>query len=453
MIHLILASVALAADPTTPYTTYTLPNGLQVILSEDHHLPLVTLNTWYHTGAANEVPGKSGFAHLFEHIMFQGARDIPEDTYFRYLEGAGASRINGTTDFDRTNYFETVPANQLELALWLESDRMGYLTDTLTQERLDNQRGVVRKERQQSVENAPYGVAGETVYHLLFPQPHPYFGAVIGSHQDLEAATLDDVTSFFRTYYAPNNATLVVVGDFDPAAAKALIEKYYGAIPSQPAKSPIATQPKPMADAIAHPPASPPPIESAKPAARADLTDEVEDPAVFTAWVGPAAFTMGDAEMALAANILGSGRNSRLYRNLVYEQQVATDVSASWNQLALGGVFEVDVYGKPGSDPNELAASANAIIDELRTEGPTKEELDRVRRSNEASVLEGLQSQGRRADILNYFNQMVGDPGFLPEQLKRYRAVTPDGVRDVLAGVLVPEQRVVVAVTPAKESK
>jgi zinc protease len=453
MITLLLAGRALAADPVIPYETFTLPNGLQVLLAEDHHLPLVTVNTWYHVGAGNEVPGRSGFAHLFEHIMFQGSRDVAEDTYFRYLEGVGASDINGTTDFDRTNYYETVPANQLDLALWLESDRMGYLTDTLTQERLDNQRGVVRKERQQTTENVPYGVASETVFHLLYPQPHPYYGAVIGSHADLEAATLDDVKSFFTTYYAPNNATLVVLGDFQPAEAKAKIEKYYGAIPSQPAPPKITTAIPVFGDAIDGMHGKPAPgVGSAEPRAHAELTDEVELPAVMQAWVGPAILGPGDAELALGAAILGQGRSSRMYETLVYDQQVAQDVNVTWYPLDQGGVFEVDVYGKPGSDPTALAAAANAVIDGMRTDGPTAEEVARVRRSLESGVLQGLQSQVERADTLNYYNQHAHDPAFLAKDLARYRAVTPEGIRDAMAAVLKPDTRIVVTVTPATQA-
>ena len=289
------AAYAGIATPELKFEKYELANGLEVLLSEDHSVPLTSVEIWYHVGAKNEVPGRSGFAHLFEHIMFQGSRNVAEDTYFKYLEGAGATLINGTTDFDRTNYFETVPSNQLDLALWLESDRMGFLLDTLTQERLDNQRAVVRKERQQSTENVPYGVAEEQFFKQLYPAPHPYNGVVIGSHADLEAATLDDVKGFFRTYYVPNNATLAIVGDFNPADIKAKVEKYFGSI----AKS---AEPPPESIAAA-------PITAEK---RLSLTDGKADLAkVYFGWVTPSSFQPGDAELTLAANILGDGKASR----------------------------------------------------------------------------------------------------------------------------------------------
>ena len=266
----LLPAAALAADlaPELPVERYTLPNGLEVLLHPDARVPLVAVNIWYHVGAKNEVAGRSGFAHLFEHIMFQGSRNVAEDTFFQYLEGAGAPLVNGTTDFDRTNYFETVPSSQLELALWLESDRMGWLLDTLTQERLDNQKAVVRKERQQSTENVPYGVAEERYFQLLFPAPHPYNGVVIGSHADLEAATLDDVKGFFRTFYVPNNATLAVVGDYDPATIKPLVEKYFGSIPGGAEPPPLDVKTEPIVGER-----------------RVALTDEVELPKVYMGWM------------------------------------------------------------------------------------------------------------------------------------------------------------------------
>src|SRR5436853_3042883 len=220
--------------PQLKFEKYKLENGLEVILSEDHRLPMVAVNLWYHVGPANELPGRTGFAHLFEHMMFEGSRHVPGSSHFHYLEAAGASDINGTTDFDRTNYFETLPSNQLELALWLESDRMGYLLGKIDQERLANQHDVVRNERRQSVENSPYGLVEEELYHQLFPKSHPYFADVIGSHRDIEAARLDDVREFFRQYYTPNNASLTITGDIDPAQAKAWVEKYFGSIPSGP---------------------------------------------------------------------------------------------------------------------------------------------------------------------------------------------------------------------------
>src|SRR5262245_35646699 len=223
-------AVATSDVPKIEFEKFTLGNGLDVILSEDHRLPLVAVNIWYHVGPANEEPGRTGFAHLFEHMMFNGSKHVPGDSHFKTVEGAGGSDANGTTDFDRTNYFQTMPSDQLEKTLWLESDRMGYLLDDLDQGKLSNQQDVVRNERRQSVENQPYGIVEETLFHQLFPAGHPYYASVIGSHADIQAAKLEDVKNFFKLYYAPNNASLVIVGDIDKAATRALVEKYFGTL-------------------------------------------------------------------------------------------------------------------------------------------------------------------------------------------------------------------------------
>ena len=308
------AAPASAANdvPTLTFEKYTLPNGLEVILSEDRRLPLVAVNLWYHVGPANEEPGRTGFAHLFEHMMFQGSKHVPGDTHFRSLEGAGASDLNGTTDFDRTNYFETIPANQLELALWLESDRMGYLLDQVDQANLSNQQDVVRNERRQSVENQPYGIVEEALFHQLFPKEHPYYASVIGSHTDIQAAKLEDVKNFFKLYYAPNNASIAIVGDIDKAATKALVEKYFGTLKQG---QPV---PKPSVQT--------PPISAER---RAVVQDRVELPRVYMAWLTSPIFKPGDADADIVSTALGGGRSSRLYKKLVYEKQIAQDVSAA----------------------------------------------------------------------------------------------------------------------------
>jgi zinc protease len=439
MFWLVLAA-AHAADvaPKIDFERYTLDNGLEVILSVDHHVPLVAVDIWYHVGAGNEVPGRSGFAHLFEHVMFQGSRNVPEDTYFQFLEGAGATTVNGTTDFDRTNYFETVPSNQLELALWLESDRMGFLLDTLTQERLDNQIEVVRKERQQSIENVPYGTAQERYFQLLFPAPHPYHGVVIGSHEDLANATLDDVRSFFKTYYPPNNATLVIVGDFEPSAAKTLVEKYFGPIPK----------------------AAPPPglvIKTEKIAAerREALTDEVELALVSFGWLTSRPFEAGDAELTLGASILGNGKASRLYTALVRDQQIADEVNAYQYPLTQGSVFGVDVKGKPGVTVEALEKAAWEVIDSMRTTPPTADEVAGALRKWQARTLRGLEllgGFGGKADVLNYYNQMAGDPAYLPKDFARMAAVTPEAIQKNFAEQIGKDNRVVVTVTPKQKA-
>src|ERR1700680_1820957 len=272
------AIAATSATPTIKFEKYTLPNGLVVILSEDHRLPLVSTNIWYHVGPANELPARTGFAHLFEHMMFEGSKHVPGNGHIRFLEAAGASDLNGTTDFDRTNYFETLPSNQLELALWLESDRMGYLPDQLNQASLTNQQDVVRNERRQSIENSPYGIVEEAVFHNLFPKAHPYYADVMGSHADIQAAKVEDVRNFFKLYYAPNNASLAIVGDFDPAKAKRLVEKYFGPLKRG--------APVPKIAGVT------PPITAER---RAIIHDQVELPRVYEAWLTSPIFKPGDA--------------------------------------------------------------------------------------------------------------------------------------------------------------
>lgn len=432
-----LFGLAMAADPPPDikFEKYTLANGLEVVLSPDHRLPLVATDIWYHVGAGYELPGRSGFAHLFEHIMFQGSKNVPEDQFFPMLEGAGAPFVNGTTDFDRTNYLETVPTHQLELALWLESDRMGWLLDTLTQERLDNQKAVVRKERQQSTENVPYGVAEEQFFKLLFPAPHPYNGVVIGSHEDLEAATLDDVKAFFKTWYVPNNATLVIAGDFDEATIKATVEKCFGSIPAG-AEPVVTTQ---MA----------PPIPAEK---RASFTDDVELPKLYMGWVSPKILSEGDAELQLAGMILADGKSSRLYRELVEKKQIAQSVKAYQYPLTYGSVFAVEVIGKPGQSPARLEAEAWQVVEGLRGAPPSQDELDRVWRGTKARVLRGLEELGGfsgRADTLSYYNHHTGDPGYLAKDFARYEAATPASVQKAFALHVRKDNRVVVDVTPA----
>jgi zinc protease len=323
--------------PTLDFEKYTLPNGLDVILVEDHRLPLVAVNVWYHVGPANERAGLTGFAHLFEHMMFQGSGHVQANEHFKLLEASGASDINGTTDFDRTNYFETLPSNRLELALWLESDRMGFLLDKLDSRNLENQRDVVRNERRQSVEDQPYGLVEEALFHQLFPKGHPYYASVIGSHADIEAARLNDVREFFKLFYAPNNASLAVVGDIDKTATRALITKYFGPIPAgQPVPAPGVTTP---------------PITSER---RAVVTDQVELPRVYMAWITDPIYKPGDAECDLLARILGGGKSSRLYKKLVYEKQIAQDVTAQQYSLSLGSVFTIQATAKPGINPEDL---------------------------------------------------------------------------------------------------
>lgn len=422
--------------PAIHYDRYKLADGLEVLLHEDHKLPIVSVDIWYHVGPMKERAGRTGFAHLFEHMMFEGSKHVGEKAHIKYLEQAGATDINGTTDFDRTNYFETVPANQLETALWLESDRMGFLLDTLDRAKLTNQRDVVRNEKRQG-EGRPYGIVDEEVFHQLFAKTHPYYADVIGSHADVEAARLNDVREFFTQYYAPNNATMAIAGDYDPAAIKALIEKYFGPIPTGPnvEVTPVAT----------------PAITAER---RTVVTDTVQLPKVILAWLAPPAFSPGDADADIAAHVLGSGKSSRMYRELVYKQQIAQSANCYDNNLALASPFQCEFIAKPGVTPEKLEAEAEKIIDDFVAHGPTAEEVEWSRNKIETGLISGLQRLGGFggvADQLNYYNQYTGDPGFLPKDLARYDAVTPASVQKVAQATLGKDQRVVVYGIPGKK--
>ena len=423
--------------PQLKFEKYKLENGLEVILSEDHRLPMVAVNLWYHVGPANELPGRTGFAHLFEHMMFEGSRHVPGSSHFHQLEAAGASDINGTTDFDRTNYFETLPANQLELALWLESDRMGYLPDKLDQANLSNQQDVVRNERRQSLENAPYGIVEEGMMHQLFPKEHPYYADVIGSHQDIQSAKLEDVRNFFKLYYAPNNASLAIVGDFQPEHAKELVEKYFG--------------PLKRGEDVPRIKAQTPPITAER---RAVVQDNVQLPRVYMAWLTSPIFKPGDAEADLSAALLGGGKSSRLYKKLVYEKQIALDVSVNQQSLILGSVFEVQATARPGVKPEDLEKAINAELDAFRTGGPTAAELTRARNVIESRIIQGLETLGGFggvADRLNSYNHYLGTPDFLAADIARYENASIESLQAFAQGQLSTRQRVVVYGVPGKQ--
>ena len=438
---LMLGGSSLAAQPAAPvatpkvaYESYRLPNGLTVLLSEDHRLPLVSVNLWYHVGPANEKPGRTGFAHLFEHMMFQGSKNVPEDEHIKTLEGAGATDLNGTTNFDRTNYYQTVPSNQLELALWLESDRMGFLLETLDQAKLSNQQDVVRNERRQSVENRPYGLIDEAMYHALFPQGHPYYASVMGSHADIESVRLADVREFFKQYYTPSNASIAIVGDINKAAVKALIEKYFGSIAAGPAVPAIDVQA--------------PSITAER---RLVVTDRVELPRVYLSWFTPAIYQPGDADADLMAAILGGGKASRLYRKLVYELQIAQDVSASQESLQLGSIFGIEATARPGVKPEQLEQAIDAELALLREQGPTQAEVERVRNGTLTGIVHGLETTAGVADRLNNYTHYLKDPGFLPQDIARYQAVTPASIRAFAGAYLRPQARVVLYGMPGEK--
>ncbi len=416
--------------PRLPFQKFTLANGLEVIVSPDRRLPLTAVNLWYHVGPANEEPGRTGFAHLFEHLMFQGSKHTPPDSHFPMLEAAGATDINGTTDYDRTNYFETVPSNQLELALWIESDRMGYLLDTVDQAALSNQQDVVRNERRQSVENRPYGIAEEEMVHLLYPKGHPYYASVIGSHEDIQAVKLDDVKQFFKRYYAPNNASLAIVGDVDPAQVKTLVEKYFGSLKRGPDVPPIS--------------AVTPKITSER---RKVVEDRIELPRVYMAWLTAPIFKPGDADADITGEILGGGRSSRLYKKLVYEKQIAQDVNVGQQSLILGSQFEIQATARPGHTLDEIEKAIDEELDALRANPPTAAEIERARNGIETNIisrLEGLGGFGGVADRLNSYNHFVHTPDYLQNDIERYRAVTPATVQAFVRNELQPNARAVV---------
>ena len=430
------SQVPTADIPRLTFEKYTLPNGLEVILSQNPRLPMVAINLWYHVGPANEEPGRTGFAHLFEHMMFQSSKHVPADSHIRLLEAAGASNLNGTTDFDRTNYFETVPANQLELALWLESDRMGYLLEKVDQAALSNQQDVVRNERRQSVENRPYGPAQETLIQSVFPKGHPYYGNVIGSHEDIQAVKLDDVNRFFRQYYAPNNASLAIVGDFDPAQTKRLVEKYFGTLKRGPVVPPVE--------------AETPRITSER---RRVVSARVELPRVYIAWLSPPIFKPGDADADIAASILGAGRSSRLYRTLVYEKQIAQDVSARQESLILGSIFQIQATARPGHTADELEQAIDEELAAMKMEAPAPREVERSRNTMETAIIGGLERLGGFggvADRLNSYNHYLGTPDYLEKDIQRYRAVTPASVQAFAREHLAASARVVVHVVPGE---
>jgi zinc protease len=422
--------------PRIEFEKYTLPNGLDVILSRDARVPMVAVNLWYHVGPANEEPGRTGFAHLFEHMMFQSSKHVPPDSHFKLLEAAGASDINGTTDYDRTNYFQTVPTNQLELALWLESDRMGYLLDEVDQAALSNQQDVVRNERRQSVENQPYGLAEEVMVQTLFPKGHPYYGNVIGSHEDIQAAKLDDVRRFFRQFYSPNNASLAIVGDFDPAHAKALVEKYFGTL-KRGAEVPAIK-------------AETPEITSER---RKVVNARVELPRVYMAWVTAPILKPGDADADVASNILGGGRSSRLYKKLVYEKQIAQTVSAQQYSLILGSIFQIEATARPGHTVEELEKAIEEELTAMRANPVEARELEQARNTIETNIIGGLERLGGFggiADRLNSYNHYLGTPDYLAKDIERYRAVTAASVQAFAKEQLATSARVVMHVVPGE---
>lgn len=416
------AAPAAAAEPAIniEYERYTLDNGLEVILHRDASVPLVATNVWYHVGSGDETPGKSGFAHLFEHMMFQGAKHIGKDVHFKILQEIGGTGINGTTNSDRTNYFEIVPSHQIETALWLESDRMGYLLDLLDEASLKNQQEVVRNERRQRYDNVPYGRDRFAVAEALYPEGHPYRFLTIGRHEDLETANIADVKGFFSQWYVPSNATLTLAGDFESAQAKDLVKKWFGGFPK--IKEPERTT-------------------VAMPALKATVRKDIDDPfarlvRIHYAWHSPKIMSDEDFELDVVSTVLGAYGWGRLHRALVLEERSAQSVQIYNAGAQHSSVFHVVVDLKPGQDPARAEQVINRELEKMRKEPVTDAEMQRVLIGTESGFVWGLEDLMGRVEQLQMFNHYTGDPGYAQTYLKRVRAMTPAKVRETADKVL-----------------
>ncbi len=435
------ASNAPAAPAASiPFEKLELGNGLTVILHSDRSLPLVAVNIWYHVGPANEPAHRSGFAHLFEHLMFEGSKHVGHE-FDHVLESIGATNSNGTTSWDRTDYFETAPSENLELLLWLESDRMGFMVDTLTQDRLDVQRDVVKNERRQSYENAPYGPSSLALLNALFPEGHPYHGAVIGSMQDLSDASLADVVDFFRAYYAPSNATLCIAGDFDVAQAKALVTRYFRTLPDRA---------RPEGKAFPYAPLSKP--------ERLVVSEPVSLAQVSFGYRTPPAYSVDDPAVQVAMAVLGGGKATRLYQRLVVQTKLAADVSASVESNQLSSIASLSATVATGKSSATVERELDAVLAALTKTGPSKAELERAKRrilvgvASELELLNGPGGESGRAGLLQRFHQYTGDPGYLPKYLAQISNVSAADVSRVLKESLRPDARVVVLTQPRAEN-
>jgi zinc protease len=429
----VLVSGAAPDRPGTiniPFERYTLPNGLTVILSQDRATPTVAVNVWYHVGSKNEVPGRTGFAHLFEHVMFTGSGHVPYGLHDKLTEGVGGTN-NGTTSNDRTTYYETIPSNYLESALWIEADRMGFLLDTLDLAKLNAQRDIVKNERRQSLDNQPYGRAGELLSQATYPASHPYSWDVIGSMEDLSAASEEDVKNFFRLYYAPNNAFLSIVGDFDPAQAKAWVAKYFDGVP--------------RGRAITRPAVDPVKLTEEK---RLVFEDHVQVPRLYVQW--PSVGEKSDDQYALdvLGAILTGPRTARLTKALVFEQQAAANVSAGQGSNEDVGEFLMVITPRPEHSLTDLEAAADSVIEKMKTEGPTAEEIQKAVAGEELAFIRGLESNLNKAMTLSDGAGFHGDPAFFKTEYQKSLAVTAADVKRV-ANTYLTKGRVVLSIVPA----
>ncbi|HET9704903.1 MAG TPA: pitrilysin family protein [Vicinamibacterales bacterium] len=433
-------TIALGAQqPATlsvPNTQFTLPNGLNVILHRDSSVPVVAVNLWYHVGSGHERPGRTGFAHLFEHVMFEGSTHVPEGAFDEWLEAAGANN-NGSTNVDRTNYYIDLPSNALDLALFLESDRLGYLLDDKAPDKINGQRDVVKNEKRSSYDNQPYGQAFLELPALLYPPGHPYSWSTIGSMDDLTAASFEDVARFFRTYYVPNNASLVIAGDIDLAETRKLVEKWFSDVPRG-KDVPKLAPPTPVLDGVK----------------RKTLTDRVQLPRLYLAWHTPALLQPGDAELDIVSNLLTGGKNSRLYRRLVYDMQIAQDVSAFQQSQALGSNFLIIATARPGQTLDKLQAVIDEELDRLRAAAPEAREMQRALNQVEANFFRSMERVGGfggKADQLNSYYKATGTPDYFAKDLARYRAVTAAGVKGVVEKYLPKDRRVELSIVPGEK--
>jgi zinc protease len=437
-VAMVWASVA--AAQTAPrleitYSQFTLPNGLHVVMHEDHSVPVVSVNVWYQVGSAREQPGRTGFAHLFEHLMFMGSGHVKPGEFDLWLEAAGGDN-NASTGNDRTNYWINVPSNALELALFLESDRLGYLLDTMTPKTVDAQRDVVKNERRQSVENQPYGMADVVLGEMIYPEGHPYHWPVIGYMPDLTAASYEDVVEFFKTYYTPANASLVIAGDIDPQKTRGLVERWFSDIKPGPAPGPM-----------------PIPAAMLTGVQKKTITDRVQLPRLYLAWITPRHLEPGDAALDVVASVLSGGKNSRLYKRLVYDLQIAQDVNALQASSELASTFQVVATSRPGHDVAEIQKVIDEEIQKLQNADPEAREVERAVNQIEASFynrMERVGGFGGKADQINSYFTETGDPDWFNEDLARYRALSPSDVRAAAARFLPLDRRVELTVEPAK---
>lgn len=433
---LVMLPAAVAAQQTeisVPYTRFVLPNGLNVILHEDHTTPTVSVNVWYDVGSGREKVGRTGFAHLFEHILFEGSENVPEGKFDEWLEAAGGTN-NGSTNPDRTNYWEDIPNNALELALFLESDRMGHLLGAMSPEKVDGQRDVVKNERRQSYENRPYGMAFLTLDSAMYLPDHPYSWPTIGSMEDLSAASYEDVVEFFNTYYTPSNASLSIAGDIDVPEARRLVEHWFGDVRGREKPVPVSA-PTPYVSRERH----------------LVLEDQVQLPRLYMCWLTPALYAPGDAEMDVVSGVLADGKVSRLYHRLVYDMQIAQDVSAFQISNTLSSQFCIVSTARSGHGLGEIEAVIQEELDRLKAEPPTEREVQRVVNGWEASFLDRLErigGFGGKADALNGYYTRTGNPDFFNEDLSRYTALGPTDVQSAVQTFLRNDGRVILSIVP-----